>query len=647
MKTKLLLISLIVVVLTALGIETSEAATYMVTNFNDSGPGSLRDAIMMANSNPGPDTIMFNTGPGTINLMSPLPAITDTVEIIAGSSPTVELNGSGTQSAGSASIGFYIRAGNCKIQGFIINRFGAAGIRMDTDGSGNDNGNIIVGNYIGTNSAGNSSSCGSTLCGNVNRGILIVGTTGHLIGDGTTAGRNVISANQGNGIEITGNGSAIIRGNFIGTDASGNTDLGNARNGILIANSSNSTIGGLNSGDRNVISGNDTNGIAIIADFGFTASNNIVIGNYIGVTASGNAALRNNGSGVVIQASNNQVGGSNIGARNVISGNGTNGVSISTSLAFGNAVQGNFIGVGADGSTALGNTSNGIQISDNATNNLIGNTSTTAGGCSNGCNVIANNGAINSTTTAGAGIYIDPTALRGNQVRGNSIFNNGGLGIDLATPGSLANDNCDPDTGPNNLQNKPNINVATPSLITGSLNSLPNTTFVIEFFANLTTDGLNSEARTFIGSVQTTTNGSCTANFSFVPNSGLLTTGQYVTATATLANAPFDSSEISDPVIVTAPTASTAPLGGRILTAQGRPLTRILVYLINLDTGERETVFSDRKGFYLFPNVETGKSYVIRPEADGYSFDPSEIFVNHLEAREDLNFTATRPKKRP
>jgi hypothetical protein len=78
-----------VVVLTASGIETSEAATYMVTNFNDSGPGSLRDAIMMANSNPGPDTIMFNTGPGTINLMSPLPAITDTVEIIAGSSPTV------------------------------------------------------------------------------------------------------------------------------------------------------------------------------------------------------------------------------------------------------------------------------------------------------------------------------------------------------------------------------------------------------------------------------------------------------------------------------------------------------------------------------------------------------------------------------
>lgn len=74
-------------------------------------------------------------------------------------------------------------------------------------------------------------------------------------------------------------------------------------------------IGVLNSGDRNVISGNETNGTAIIADFGFTASNNIVIGNYIGVTANGNAALRNNGSGVVIQASNNQVGGSSIGAR--------------------------------------------------------------------------------------------------------------------------------------------------------------------------------------------------------------------------------------------------------------------------------------------------------------------------------------------
>ena len=283
----------------------------------------------------------------------------------------------------------------------------------------------------------------------INRGILIVGTTGHFIGSSFPSSYNVISGNQGNGIEITAGGQAKIRGNYIGTNAAGTGDLGNSQHGILIANSSGSLIGGTDSDLRNVISGNNGNGISILTDFGFTASDNAVEGNFIGVDATGNTALGNDGSGISIQASDNTIGGGNVvGRRNIISGNGANGVSLATTLATGNLVRGNYIGVGADGTTAIGNRNNGVQISGTAADNTIGNTGVTSGACDNGCNVIANNGDVNSLS-ARAGIDIDPTAGAGNAIRGNSIFSNGvpangsplnGLGIDLGGVGVTAND---------------------------------------------------------------------------------------------------------------------------------------------------------------------------------------------------------------
>ena len=92
---------------------------------------------------------------------------------------------------------------------------------MDTDGAGVDNGNTLTGNFIGTNAAGTALICTATYCGNINRGILIVGTTGHIIGNGTSAGRNIISGNFGTGISITGGGSGTISNNYIGTDRTG------------------------------------------------------------------------------------------------------------------------------------------------------------------------------------------------------------------------------------------------------------------------------------------------------------------------------------------------------------------------------------------------------------------------------------------
>lgn len=596
---------------------------FTVTTLADNGAGSFREAIIAANAAGGGEIRFAVTG--TINLETPLPAITATVIINVQTpsnqstpdTPTIELNGQATQGAGTSSIGLWIRAGNCTIKGFAINRFGEAGIRMDTDGVGNDNANAIRSSYIGTNLAG------TTALGNINRGILIVGTAQHFIGGGESD-RNVISGNQGRGIEITGGGWAVVSGNYIGTNAAGTGDLGNSSDGVQIVNSSGSTIGyynALNVGG-NVISGNNGNGVSILTDFGSTASNNLVAGNYIGTNAAGTAALANNGSGVVIQAGGNTVGGSATTLRNVISGNRVNGVSIGTTLATGNNVAGNYIGVGANGTSAIPNRDNGVQISNTAANNLIGGAGVTPGACDNSCNLIANNGNVNSFS-ARAGVYVDPTAGVGNTIQGNSIFNNTGIGIDLGTPGTTANDPNDPDTGPNNLQNFPAITSAlTSGNITGTLNSTPNTTFRIDFYRNTASDGANSEGRTYIGSTNTTTNASGNATFGF-SSTATLSEGQFITATATSvsgsAQAPGDTSEFSGQALVTTAGGGFYIKGniyyGVPASNSQRPVRDVLVTAAG-PTTETDTT-DPATGEYQVNNLVPGGSYVVTPSKTG------------------------------
>ena len=552
--------------------QIAKAATFTVSNINDSGAGSLRQAIIDANNTAGADLINFSTG-GTIIPSTPLPAITDMVTIDGYTAPgsavnsdsnfsnavlTVELNGS---NAGDSGIGLQISAGNCTVSGLAINRFREAGIRIDTG-----TGTTLSGNFIGTDLSG------TAALGNFNRGVLIVGSTGNIIGKTAIDSRNVISGNFGNGISIAGGGSATIRRALIGTDKSGTVTLGNTRDGILIADSSNSVIGVQgNSTGRNIISGNNGSGISIIQSSSTTsATNNIIANNYIGVDVSGIATktvgafttstVSNSGSGVLINAAGNTVGGITTSgtsvARNIISGNRASGVSISSNYASANTVSGNYIGVGANGTTAIGNRDNGVQISNLATNNTVGGTGVTAGACDNSCNVIANNGDPANSTSARAGVYVDLTGSSGNKIRGNSIFNNNGIGIDLGAVGSTANDAGDPDTGPNNLQNFPSLTAAdTNGGITGTLNSTANTTFAVDFYNNTTTDGASSEGRVFIGSTNVTTDGGGDVTFSYGTTS-TLTAGQFITATATStggsAQAVGDTSEFSAPRLVTA-----------------------------------------------------------------------------------------------
>ena len=106
----------------------------------------------------------------------------------------------------------------------------------------------------------------------------------------------------------------------------GLADLGNSLDGVAVVNSANVTIGGTSPGAGNIISGNDTWGVRI---FQPGATGNVVLGNLIGTDRTGAVALGNTMDGVLVQdADNNTIGGTDVEAGNVISGNGSDGIVI-------------------------------------------------------------------------------------------------------------------------------------------------------------------------------------------------------------------------------------------------------------------------------------------------------------------------------
>ena len=308
------------------------ASAFVVTNTNDSGIGSLRQAILNADREAG-HTISFaipGAGVHTIAPTSALPTITDPVIIDGytqrGASPNtlavgdnaillIELNGA---NAGIGVTGLTIAAGSSTVRGLVINRFGGNGVAITGSGASNASNNAVLGNFIGTNAAG-TAALGNTLDGIS----LNDASNNRIIG-------NVVSGNGINqdaaGINLESNDSNnIIAGNEIGTNAAGDAMLGNSLHGIFLGNgSSNNTIGGPTDNDRNVISGNgqfpvansSTQGGVGVYIYGANTSGNVVQRNYIGTNATGIDALTNSVIGVLIsQSSGNTVQG------NLISGN--------------------------------------------------------------------------------------------------------------------------------------------------------------------------------------------------------------------------------------------------------------------------------------------------------------------------------------
>lgn len=348
----------------ALRLECS-AATFTVSNTNDSGSGSFRQAILDANTNIGKDTIAFTlpgSGPFTISPgAGGLPAITDPVSIDAttqtgySGTPLVEVTGT---NSGGGSHGFRILSGDTLIRGFTINKFTGYGISIEGGAS-----NMVRGNFIGTDRTG------TTNKGNSTGGILLFRSAGNVIGGLNAGDRNVISGTNNVGVVILDASSSnnVVAGNFVGTDPTGTLRRGNTLNGVLISDARNNIIGGTSPAARNVISGNGQSGVYLLGN----ASGNIVSGNYIGTDVSGTLSLSNVVDGVTIYgAASNTVGGIDASAANVISGNFERGIFLSGG-ARQNSVSYNRIGTDVTGRAALGNGFAGVGISG-ASNNLIG-----------------------------------------------------------------------------------------------------------------------------------------------------------------------------------------------------------------------------------------------------------------------------------
>ena len=434
------------------------AITFVVTNTNDSGPGSLRQAIEDSEAQGStvaqPNHIVFaipETDPGldafshafVIQPLSGLPALF-TPTIIdgyteAGSSPNtnpidqadnavirIEIDGSRSTVPNNI---FTVFASNCVFRGLAINRAitkfqAGTTVNLLLDGAGifvlSDD-NIIEGCFIGTDATG------TIARGNEVEGIALFGSD-NTVGGLTPDARNVISGNGAAGIGIASSVTQdFIIGNFIGTDATGARALPTnlltvgglrlASIGVLAEGFKN-TVGGTTAAARNVISGNSDSGVGFIRPQGSLVTTGrffeqSVLGNYIGTDLTGTKALPNGGDGIYDETgSSNIIGGTTPGERNIISGNQRWGAEFKDNA---NVLEGNYVGTDVTGLRPLGNGLGGVNISTFQT--TIGGSGAGAG------NLIAGNNGPGvqitgqSNTIAGNAIGLDAD--------GNPLGNNG------------------------------------------------------------------------------------------------------------------------------------------------------------------------------------------------------------------------------
>jgi streptogramin lyase len=600
----------------------------VVVNTRDSGPGSLRQAIDEVNTVPSLTAggtvqahVTFDiptsdpgyspsTGAFTIQTFSPLPDVTAPVVIDGYSQPGASPNTLATGdnavwdialdggTGGASFDGLTIAGGNSTVQGLRIENF-SKGIHLTSSN------NVVAGNIIENP--------------DWSFGVYAEDASSNTIGGTTPAARNLLSGG-GRGIAILGFSATstsqgnLIEGNYIGTDAAGSAATTNLKSlqGIWLEGYvRGTTIGGTSAGTGNIISGWNQD-VLIRSDWPGDCTGNAVQGNYIGTNVSGSAALSgpsNSGNGgptgIVLDASDNMVGGTAAGAGNLLSG-------LNSALDVAgdsNVIEGNLIGPDASGTGALANGGPGISLG--GSNNTVG------GSSLNAANTIAYNvgsgvavGGTDNTIegncihdNGGPGVWVlgdsGPTPpATGVQILGNSIHDNAGPGIGLGdTPvdgsgnptsdpnfidhlvpaGVVANTPGGPHTGANDLQNYPVLTsattTATSTTITGTFNSVPGTTFRLEFFANPAADPSGyGQGKNYLGYATVTTDTNGNVSFTITLPAPLPTDESYVTATAiNQSTSPTtgagDTSEFSQ-CLLTGPSS-----GGSYTIREGDSLT--------------------------------------------------------------------------
>lgn len=435
-------------------------------------------------------------------------------------------------------------------------------------------------------------------------GLALIGHTGTTV-RGLVINRFADDMGAGGiGILVEGGGGHTIAGNYLGTDATGTLDRGN-RTGVFIDLATGCTVGGTTTADRNVISGNAAGGVQVR-----DSTNDLIRGNWIGLTSSGSVSL-GNGSGVFILSSSapttgNVVGGNVSGSANVISANGT-GVIVANDMASGNTVAGNLIGTDAAGTAVRANNQRGISVNGApgttidanvvagsstgidihnvgadgtvVTNNKIGTdvgetldfgngtgvqVFFSAGGSPNGAtiggagagNVIAHSTGTGVSILGGfSGNVAMNTFPVGVEIRENRIFANGGLGIDLHQDGVTANDTLDADDGENHLQNFPVVtgvvDMGDSFEFTGTLAAAANTAYRIELFSS----SAANEGAGPLGTTMVTTDGGGDGAFD-VMLGVFVGPGELVTATAT--DPAGNTSELSAAFVVAGATTTSS-----------------------------------------------------------------------------------------
>jgi Periplasmic copper-binding protein (NosD) len=442
----------------------------VVTTLSDSGRGSLRAAIQAADTGlPGRSAVISFLVHGIVTLASPLPVISRPVTIngasaptyVSGGAPVVEINCNG-----NTGLRFVTGSSDSRLLAIAVDNASGDGVTLNV-------GPITLNsNYIGVNLTG-------AAFGNRGDGVYVSRTsTGNLIGRNRSGASgvvaNVISGNRGSGLVLAGSAGNTVVANRIGTNAAGTAAIANGRDGLLITrNSGGNEIGGTAFVDTatgktnnptgnkgtvppvfvvpplgNLISGNRGDGVLIDAG----SRNNVLNGNFVGTTASGDAAIGNAGNGVRIDAA---PGNSLVGCKfvnnpfvyyNVISGNRSNGLRVTNSNNV--TVQGNFFGVGANNTTIVKNRLDGILIDGSSANTQVGGViplgNVSAGNGLNGIAVLGKAHGFETFNTFGGLLAFKgaaPNGLNGvlitstggdNLIRTNVLSGNKENGIELA-----------------------------------------------------------------------------------------------------------------------------------------------------------------------------------------------------------------------
>lgn len=468
------------------------------------------------------------------------------IAIISGDNTQILGNYIGTNALGTVAIpnstGVDVRDGNNTIGGSTptarnIISGNIDGIQISNAES---NGSSVKGNYIGLNAEGTAAIPNQTGI------ILISSTTNITIGGTDPLDRNIISGNSTRGLYVTGT-SITIQNNYIGLSSDGTNIINNEVEGIRF----NGALTGTEV-SKNVISGNGnnpTNAKNVLFD---SASNVHFFDNKVGTLPDGNTGVLNIGSGLFLyNSSDNIIGGALEDEGNIIGSHNLNGISVALNSS-NNLFIYNSIGVGSDGSSEIGNNLNGIGISGANTGNEVIN------------NIIANN--LN-------GLQLSPTSGTPTQVTisENSIYNNSNIGIDLM--GATENDVDDADSGPNNLQNTPEIsaivNLGNDVLeVTYSVpSSISNSAYpmVIEFFG-----AANGQGKFFIEADTYVEPGNKTVTLNLSAGYNL---DDYLTIVATATDANGNTSEFG---ISTNSTLSVAQLANDTFKIYPNPISDTL-----------------------------------------------------------------------